>query len=362
VIGFSRAADIKFLSGDPMEAKTGSVLSYWRDYFRPEGEPLLPNHSTGLIAGRLHRLMQQRGPVIYVDNADDPRGVAARILVGHFWAFERTCRENDFGRSVAVYVLSDPTSARALLREQAERHGVPFPAWDLPPGDFDHEATMRLADAVLLVGNSTTLETFDSRWRQKIQTINYAPDESVWQRPFQGVRRRAFVYAATTCGLRKGFLDVIDTWRGIPRSGPKLHVIGHLDSVYADRLASAETDSVVVHGWIPSYADTYINLMRSCWFAYMPTWVEGQMGTLLEAIAAGCIPITTRASGVDDRVLENCVLVEPRQPEQHREAIAEVLRWSDVELIERQEALRAALARHHSWKVFDQRVLEVLDV
>ena len=139
-------------------------------------------------------------------------------------------------------------------------------------------------------------------------------------------------------------------------------MIGRLDSIYAHRLASAMTDSVVVHGWIPSYTEAYVDLMRSCWYAYMPTWVEGQMGTLLEAIEAGCIPITTRASGVDDRVLEHCVLVEPRQPEQHREAIAEVLRWSDAELRERQEALRSALVRHHSWKVFDQRVLEVLDV
>jgi glycosyltransferase involved in cell wall biosynthesis len=338
------------------------LLSYWRDYFRPEGDPLLPNHSTGLIAARLHQLMQQRGPVRYVDNADYPRGVAADLLVGHFWAFEQTCRENHFDRKVVVYVLSDPVRARALLAEEAERHGVPFPSWDLPPEDFDHEATMRIADAVLLVGNSDTLGTFDSRWHQKIRTINYAPDDSVWQRPFQGIRRRAFLYAATTCGLRKGFLDVIDTWRGIRGSRPKLHVIGRIDGIYAHRLASAMTDSVVVHGWIPSHTESYVDLMRSCWYAYIPTWVEGQMGTLLEAIAAGCIPITTRASGVDDRVLEHCVVVEPRQPEQHREAIAEVLRWSEAQLRDRQEALRAALVRYHSWRVFDQRVLEVLDV
>jgi glycosyltransferase involved in cell wall biosynthesis len=362
VIRTSHAASSEFLAGDRLEAKAASLLSYWRDYFRPGGKPRLPNHSTGLIAARLYRLMQQRGPVRYVDNADDPKGVGADLFVGHFWAFERTCRANNFGRSVAVYVLSDPVHARALLTEQAERHKVPFPAWDLPPDDFDHEATMRLADAVLLVGNSATLGTFDRRWHTKIRTINYAPDESIWQRPLQSIRRREFVYAATTCGLRKGFLDVMDTWRGISGSAPKLHVIGRLDKIYANRLASAMTDSVVVYGWIPSYTETYVDLMRSCWYAYMPTWIEGQMGTLLEVIAAGCIPITTRASGVDDRVLEHCVVVEPGQPEQHRDAIAEVLHWTDAELKERQEALRKALVRYHSWKVFDQRVLELLDV
>jgi hypothetical protein len=360
MIRSSHTAAIKLAPGDRMEVGNASLLSYWRDYFSPEDQPLLSNHSTGLIAARLHRLLHRRGPVLYVDNADEPRGIDADLFVGHFWAFERTRRDNDLGRSIAVYVLSDPVRARAALSEQAERYGVPFPAWDLPPDDFDHEATMTLADAVLLVGNSTTLGTFDSRWHQKIRTLNYAPDESIWQRPFLGVRRRDFVYAATTCGLRKGFLDVIDTWRGIGGSGPKLHVIGCLDRIYAKRLSSA-TDSVVVHGWMPSYTEKYVDLMRSCWFAYMPTWIEGQMGTLLEVIAAGCIPITTRASGVDDRVLKHCVVVEPRQPEQHRDAIAEVLRWTDAELRERQKALRSALVRYHSWLDFDRRVLEVID-
>ena len=343
-----------------IEVETASVLSYWSEYFRPDGAAARPNHSTGWIAARLHSLLAERGPVTYLDSSEIPEGLEAEVFAGHFWSFAPTCLANRFGHRVAVYVLSDPTRASQLLRERADAHGVPFPAWDLPPATFDHEATMELADAVLLVGNSHTRDTFDRRWHHKIQLVNYAADPLVWHRVPEPCPRNEFVYAATTCGLRKGFLDVIATWSGIPASATRLHVVGRLEEPYAGRLAAAGADSVEVHGWIPSHTDAYVDLLRSCRYAYIPTWVEGQMGTALEAIAAGCIPITTRESGIDDAVLAHCVVVDPGRPEQHREAIVEVLRWSDGEFTERRRALREAMALHHTWHGFDDKVREVL--
>jgi glycosyltransferase involved in cell wall biosynthesis len=356
-----RADDDFAACSAPGTAGITSVLSYWRDYFHPGAKPRFPNHSTGWIAGRLHGILKARGSVLYVDQADQPSGLEADLFMGHFWAFASTCSRNDFGRTIAVYVLSDPVRARNTLMEQAQCYGVPFPEWDLPPAAFDHETTMALADVVLLVGNTSTLDTFDERWREKIRLVNYAPDEAVWARHSRVVRRREFVYAATTCGLRKGFLDVIDTWRAIPSFATRLHVIGRLDEPYASRLRAIPNDSVVVHGWIPSHTANYVDLMRSCCFAYVPTWVEGQVGTVLEAIAAGCIPITTRASGIDDRVLAHCVVVEPGAPEQHREAIAAALAWTDGEVEERRTSLRTAMTRYHSWGAFDEQVLEAID-
>jgi glycosyltransferase involved in cell wall biosynthesis len=335
-----------------------STLSYWSDYFNPKGPPLLPGYSTGWIAERLYGILAERGPVEYWDNAQRPSGAAADVFVGHFWAFADQCRENTFERKIAVYVLSDPVRARALLRETADRYGVPFPDWDLPPEDFDHEGTMELADAVVLVGNSATLATFDARWHSKIKVVNYAPE--LWPSTTTPERRRHFVYAATTCGLRKGFLDVINTWRNIRIGVTQLHVVGQIDEPYRALLAAADAPSVRTYGWIPSSSTRYRQLLRSCRYAYIPTWVEGQMGTVLEVIAAGCVPITTRASGVDDRVLEHCVVVEPGQPEQHQGAIEMVLAWSETEFRDRQSALRESMTHLHTWSGFDARVRKVV--
>jgi hypothetical protein len=84
------------------------------------------------------------------------------------------------------------------------------------------------------------------------------------------------------------------------------------------------------------------------------------MGTILEAIEAGCVPITTRESGVDDRVLEHCVVVEPGQPDQHRQKITEVLAWTETEFRDRQAALADRMASLHTWRGFDERVRRVV--
>ncbi len=284
----------------------------------------------------------------------------ADVFVGHFWDFAHVARDNEFARQVAVYVLSDPLRAAALLREAAERYEVPFPDWDLPPKEFDHDTTMELADAVLLVGNTTTLNTFDARWHSKIMLVNYAPGLTRWPRPSPRERRREFVYSATTCGLRKGFLDVIETWRDISAAETHLHVVGRIEEPYRARLAASGARAVTTYGWIPSSSTRYRELLSSCRYAYIPTWVEGQMGTALEAIAAGCVPLTTRASGVDDRVLDHCVIVEPGQPEQHREAIAAALAWTETQYRERQAALIESMERFHTWSGFDERVRKVV--
>lgn len=336
-----------------------SVLSYWRDYFDPDHVAPGRNHSTGLIAAGLHRLMSSTGPVAYYDSADRPRGLRADLFVGHFWSFAAMCQANTFGRRVAVYVLSDPDRARALLSDAAADHGVPMCDWDLPPSSFDHEATMDLADVVLLCGNSHTVETFPARWRSKIRLFNYGLDPTLWEsddavRPTPG--GRDFVYLATHCGLRKGFLDVIATWRDIPPDRARLHVIGHLDPPYDRRLAEVNPGSVIVHGWIDSRSPRYRDLLATCRYAYIPTWVEGQMGTLLEVIFAGCVPITTAATGVDDDVLRHCVLVDPMRPDQHRAAIDSVLEWGPAVSDARRLALVDAARRRHNWAEFDRQV------
>lgn len=341
---------------------TGSVLSYWRDYFDPDSVAQFADHSTGLIASRLYGLMSAFGPVEYFDNSQRPSGLHADLFVGHFWSFESMCKSNDFEKKVAVYVLSNPNTARTLLGDAATRFGVPMPNWDLPPAGFDHDATMELADLVLLCGNQHTLATFSPRWRDKIRLFNYSLNEQKW--PESHLTERShndFIYVATHCGLRKGFLDVIETWSEIAPDTARLHVLGHLDSPYDRLLAEANTGSVVVHGWINSNSSEYRDILRLSRYAYIPTWVEGQMGTMIEAIFAGCVPITTLACGIDDEVLAHCLIVDPLQPDAQRTVIEDVVDWSFEEWRARSELLQQVARRRQNWKVFDNAVGAALE-
>jgi glycosyltransferase involved in cell wall biosynthesis len=290
-------------------------------------------------------------------------GLRAELFVGHFWSFLDYCQANDFERRVAVYPVADPTWTRATLGAAARELGVPMPEWDLPPASFDHRATFDAADAVLVVGNRATLETFPPEDRPKIRLVNYAPDERLrpsgpeWRLPPRGTA----CYAATHCDLRKGFMDVLDTWAGLGEHEAELHVVGAIRPPWDALLAAHRPRNLRYHGFVNSKRGAYVDLLRSCRYAYLPTYSEGQVGTLLEAVQQGCVPITTAASGLDDELLERCIVIDARDVEGQRRAIRQALAWDDDAFLRRRADLVEVLGRRHTWAGFEAAVGALLD-
>jgi len=333
-----------------------SVLSYFRSYFEPGGRARFANHSTGLIARQLYELLLKNGSVAYFGSKERPEGLEADLFIGHFWAFRELCERNQFATKMVFYSVSDPVETRQLLSGLARRFDVPMPEWDLPPSSFDHARTMELADVVFVVGNSYTLQTFPERWHHKIVLLNYSIDSSLFRAASPVDARNDFCYVATHCGLRKGFPDVLEVWSGIHPSQSRLHVIGNLAPPFDRMLAEANNGSIVYHGWIDSDSAEYRAIINGCRFAHVPTYSEGQMGTLLELIHSGCVPVTTAASGVDDEVLAQCVVVRPLDIQGQRAAIEDALSWSPQEYAERRRRLIDATRRRQTWQSFQSRV------
>jgi glycosyltransferase involved in cell wall biosynthesis len=335
---------------------TSSVLSYFKSYFNPGSHARFANHSTGQIASHIYTILREYGSVLYLGSKERPQGLQADLFIGHFWAFAELCRSNSFRTTIAFYSVSDPRKTRELMGRLAKEYDVPEPLFDLPPESFDHEATMGAADLVLVVGNSYTLATFPAEWHHKIRMINYSVDTALYDRSIAETPRNEFCYVATYCGLRKGFMDVLRTWQDIDKRVTTLHTIGHLDPPWDRLLDEYNSGSIVHHGWIDSHTTEYLQIIKSCKFAYIPTYSEGQMGSLLEVIHSGCIPITTRASGIDDRVLEHCVVVDPFDTAQHKRAIHDMLSWSDDRYQGTKARLIAATRAHQNWEVFETGV------
>src|SRR5579875_17906 len=333
-----------------------AVLSYFDSYFRPDIAAPLRNHSAGQIARHLYDTLSELGPVTYLDAEARPANLTADLFVGHFWNYLPVCRLNRLKKRIAFYSVSDPDRRRQLLCSLAARFGVPLPAWDFPPLHFDHASTMDDADLVLLVGNSFTLETFAPERRSKIRLLNYSVDASLYSSVAAAPRQNDFCYVATQCGLRKGFMDVLMTWAGVDTAGVLLHVIGAIEPPWDTLLERYNNGSIVYHGWIDSHSPRYVEQVGRCKFTYIPTYEEGQMGSLLEAMHCGCVPITTRASGIDDRVLEHCIMVEPLNIAQQRAAILDALSWSEEQYRSRQHAIARALIKFHNWNAFSSGV------
>lgn len=337
-----------------------SVLAYFNSYFTPHSAAPLANHSAGQIARHLYDTLLESGPVTYFDAADRPAGLTADLYIGHFWNYLPIAQANRFRKRIAFYAVSDPDRRRRLLLSLAARFGVPVPAWDFPPPHFDHAAAMRDADLVLVVGNSFTLKTFAPEWHPKLRLLNYAVDRSLYAHAAALPKRNDLCYVATQCGLRKGFMDVLDVWPGLNASGSLLHVIGAIEPPWDRLLAARNPGSIVYHGWIDSHSPAYADILGRCKFAYVPTYEEGQMGSLLEAMHCGCIPITTRASGIDDRVLHHAIVIEPLDIPQQRAAILDAISWPPEKFALRRDALATALYQAHNWAVFSSGVKSAL--
>ena len=333
------------------------VLSYFKSYFDPLSKAPLQNHSAGQIAQHLYSALNELCEVRYFGAEDEPSGVEADLFIGHFWSFVEMCERNSFDLKIAFYSVSDPEATRQLMETLAGRYDVPVPYWDLPPSGFDHQRTMELADLVFVVGNTYTLETFPRRWHHKIRLLNYSLDTELFSRDQSPAQRNEFCYVATNNGLRKGFMDILQTWSAIDERTTKLHAIGRLDSPWDRLLERHNTGSIVHHGWIDSDTLEYRQIIKSCKFAHIPTCSEGQMGTLLEVIFSGCIPITTRASGIDDHLLEHCLVVEPLDVDQQRTAIHRALLWTEDEFAIRRERLIDTARRYHNWAAFEDRIV-----
>jgi glycosyltransferase involved in cell wall biosynthesis len=215
---------------------------------------------------------------------------------------------------------------------------------------------MELADVVFVVGNSYTLRTFPERWRHKIVLLNYSIDDALFSNPAHENARNEFCYVATHCGLRKGFMDVLDVWSGIDPATSRLHVIGHIAAPFDRLLADFNNGSIAYHGWIDSDSTEYRQIISECRFAHVPTYSEGQMGTLLELVHSGCVPVTTAASGVDDEVLAHCLEVRPLDIGGQRAAINTALSWSPEQYTQRWRALIDATRRRQTWQSFESRV------
>ena len=341
------------------ERNTSSVLSYFEEYFTPDADAPLSGHSTGQIARHIHSLLDRRGTCQYVPQ-QPVGGLRADVFVGHFWSFLDYCRHNTFERAIAVYPIADSLWTTALLKERAATFGVPMPWWDLPPASFDHRATMEAADAVIVVGNRFTLHTYAPEHRRKIVLVNYAADTRLLPATEGLPPPESFCYVATHCDLRKGFMDALQTWDDLGADGPSLHVIGATRPPW-DRLLAGCRGHVTYHGFVNSKEPRYASTIAACRFAYLPTYSEGQVGTLVEAIHLGCVPITTLASGLPEEVLAHCIIVESGDIDGQRRAIRDAAAWSDDMFAATRGRLRQVADRLHDWARFEDRVGSLVD-
>jgi glycosyltransferase involved in cell wall biosynthesis len=133
----------------------------------------------------------------------------------------------------------------------------------------------------------------------KIRLVYYRHGYIPWKDKFKN-KRPVFLHSATTLGLRKGFWHVLKDFEDA-NIDAELWCVGQVqkEKFWLDLAKKYENHpKIKIFGWIDNSDPKYIELIHSADFVFFPSFGEGQPGTVIEAMEGGCLPITTKESGI----------------------------------------------------------------
>lgn len=290
------------------------LLAYSTRHFNPGSPGEAGNGSAAILAGTLYSLLSRFGSVEYVDGLNPPRKLGRPhydLLVSILGGITPLCRLAKFDKICLFAVNMHPAERNRIL----DNFHAAYRVCDSHTLDKSIVSLATLddidrADAIFLVGNHTTLQSFITHGVKphRLRCINYASalppceiSDPAAERP-EGYR---FVYAATEMCLRKGFDIVAELFTEAAREGLpfRLTIIGaEGNATYAAKLARLKehlAERLCVEGWVPSSSDRYAELLRQNDFLIFPSLEEGQAGSVLDALACGLIPMVTPQTGID---------------------------------------------------------------
>jgi GT2 family glycosyltransferase len=302
------------------------LLSYSRALFDPSLPPerhRLWGSSANVISRMLYEILGRHGEVTFADVTapEEVSGQRFDLFVGiqrNFGKFLESC---EIDRSILIAVNMHPEEHNRLLLDFVVREGLPTAAMhplDLHDAE-DRARDIEAADWILMFGNIGTLNSYVRHGvpAEKIKLAYSGSDlwsgrPSVEQRGAPGETH--FLYCASEIGLRKGF-DIVEsvmTEADLDRLGAHLHIAGSASYPhYRAKLEQLEErlgDRVTDHGWLNPSGPEYRELLERVDYMFFPSLEEGQVGTVLDAMSCGVIPLISENCGVDFAPLGFCEL------------------------------------------------------
>jgi hypothetical protein len=306
-----------------------SILCHSAAHFTPAQKAYYEHASAGRIAKRLYSLLSSRTCCRYFGLNDRPYGLKADLLISVPTNFKHLCTHNQVSRKILFCDIA--TEDREVLS---------------------------LADAVIFVGNRTTIKFFPPGFEDKIQIVNYGCDACWFEQKLDVTRANEFIHFVTEASERKGFFEVMKVWKTRPE---KLHILGYMNDPQIQALFRENNHGqMVFHDYTPNDQAEFVRLLKSSRFGYVPTRKEGQVGSVMEAMFSGLLMLTTLESGLDERVLEHTFITRPTDTETQNRYIDQMFGMGETEYTGRQEAMLRALHQYQTWETFDKAVCSFL--
>tara|TARA_Y100000739_G_C20598398_1_gene461605 strand:- start:859 stop:2064 length:1206 start_codon:yes stop_codon:yes gene_type:complete len=171
-------------------------------------------------------------------------------------------------------------------------------------------------DDIYLIGNKWTLSTYPKSLQGKIKLIPNQPSfyslELINPVILKNKIPTKLIFFGSSAGLiHKGLDLAIKAVNEINNNNIELLIMGKMDGeIKVIKALEKLMQNRIINkiGWVDVGSKKFINIFKEASFCLSPTCSEGQSESLLNCMANGIIPITTKMSGID--VDKNCIEVE----------------------------------------------------
>lgn len=342
------------------------IIIYSKNHFNPTEDSarrLLAFNSAANLARNIYTSLNQNGAeVIYRDQKESlVETENVDMIFGILSAsFEKYCRKYPDAKKVLFLVNSHPLFRLKTLSKEAQRNNVRLPRSEyISP--FGPLRCLRAANNLLLIGNETVRHTFIDFgcFGKEIGLINsgvntdiLVPDSS--KLPTDKIR---LLFCATDLGIRKGLFRLMSLWKKIAAIPElkKIELIVLGGNVSFKKQANdflQKYPEINYHGWIDSTSDEYRTILQSAHIILGLSLEEGQVGSILEAMSAGAIPLITPECGIP---FSSTTYNE----DLYISKLKEYVTMTPAQLEEKRRQIRSYILQNHSWEIFCKKIKSV---
>ena len=344
-----------------------ALIIYSKQHFDPQADSPSRPHSQSSAAHNARNIFHALEGIerIYVDQHEPIRSVSSPdciigILSPSFLSYARMFPR---ARRILFLVNAHPLYRFKALLQESKEIGQIFPFGEyLSP--FLFLRAQPHTHHFLLIGNEWVKSTYLSfgvpSGRISLLQSPTRLDYLSRKRSPSRAGTLSVIYPASDIGIRKGFFRVRELWkeacRKLDPSRITLTIIGGDAGFSEDIQAFARSyPNVSFQGWVDSSSPEYERLLLSHDVCIQLSVEEGQVGTVLEGMACGCIPLITEQCGIPLAHAREGFIIDRTDKEGGIRALHRLL--NDTEKREEiSKNARAYIARSHTPQQFQNSI------
>lgn len=331
------------------------------------------------VARPLHSaLLTQGRDVAFVSGTDVADPKAAIYAVGLSGRGFHELPASVMQSVVHIHGIWTPFEFQAFREARRRRATIVMsPHGALEPWAFDHKPLKKrlawwvyqkrlfqLANLIIVNSQQERQRLRELGLKPPIATIPNGVDLDEFSENCATQQRERVVLFLSRIDPKKGVPDLIDAWHLLAdRHGYRLHIHGHGDPAYVERIKKIITDSGCndIALMPPIFGPERWDVFARASIYVLPSYSENFGITIAEALTAGLPVITTRATPWECLVCERLGWIVDNDVLQLRDAIAAAIHLETSKLEDLRSKAQAYASQHFGWPVIAQRYVETYD-